>query len=312
MFGSGIPRRCGDLVVRIWKFSGGRLLFRVVLIVFCHGWCSICLAEELMFVWPSLAPGETEESLGEVLPLNAGEHPPVTRIAGIRRPTLTVHLAERSDGRSVLILPGGGFRRVVTDKEGTEIAAWLNTLGISAFVLRYRTADKGETDPWRRPLQDVQRAMALIRSRAATWNLKADRIGIAGFSAGGQLAARLLCDRGHLHYEPMDQIDRQEHRPNFALLIYPWNLYDEKTDRLIPEADVPSDCPPVFLVHTHDDKASSLSAVMFYAGLRKHDIPAELHVYQKGGHGYGLREVPGSRISTWTDHAGHWLNGLPE
>lgn len=272
----------------------------------------ICSADELLNIWPSLAPGETDESPGEVLPFKAEERPRVTRIAGIRRPTMTVHMAERPDGRSVLILPGGGFRRVVTDKEGTEIAAWLNTLGISAFVLRYRTSDGGEPDPWRRPLQDAQRAVALIRSRATTWNLNADRIGVAGFSAGGQLAARLLCDRGHLHYEPIDQIDRQEHRPNFALLIYPWNLYDEKSDRLIPEAEVPSDCPPVFLVHTHDDKASSLSAVMFYAGLRKHDIPAELHVYQKGGHGYGLREVPRSRISTWKDHAGHWLNGLSE
>ncbi|MEI7700091.1 MAG: alpha/beta hydrolase [Planctomycetia bacterium] len=293
-------------------FSGRHLLVGVVLIVLCGEISLVCSGQELLDVWPALAPGETDASPGEILPFRAEESPRVTRISGIRRPTITVHLAERPDGRSVLILPGGGFRRVVTDKEGTEVAAWLNSLGISAFVLRYRTTDGAEPDPWRRPLQDAQRAMALIRSRAVAWKLNADRIGVAGFSAGGQLAARLLCDRGHLHYEPIDQIDSQKHSPSFALLIYPWNLYDEKTDRLIPEADVPSGCPPVFLVHTHDDKASSLSAVMFYAGLKKRDIPAELHIYQTGGHGYGLRQVPGSGISTWTDHAGRWLNGLSE
>ncbi|MEY3458090.1 MAG: Acetylxylan esterase precursor, partial [Planctomycetota bacterium] len=231
---------------------------------------------------------------------------------GITQPQLSVHLAPAGSVpcRAVLILPGGAFRRVVVDKEGSEIASWLNGLGISAFVLRYRTTEEGDDRPWLRPLQDAQRAMSLIRSRAAEWRVDSERLGVAGFSAGGQAAARLICDGGERAYAVADEIDRERHRPDFGMLIYPWNLWDSAKDALIPELRIGPELPPVFLVHTHDDSASSLSSALFYAALRKQRVPAELHVFASGGHGYGLREVPGSRISTWPELAGHWLAGL--
>lgn len=268
---------------------------------------SPCLAEERLDVWPNLAPGETTRLVGEKQPPMPNENPPVTRVINITRPTFTVHLAAKPNGSGVLILPGGGFGKVVPDKEGTEVAEWLNRLGVSAFVLSYRTKSGADDPGWGRPLQDAQRSLSLIRSRAEQWKLKPDRIGLLGLSAGGQVAARLLSASGQRTYERIDTIDDVPHRPDFALLIYPWNIYDNQRGELADGISVPKDCPPAFLVHTDDDRSTSLGTVMFYAGLKRHGIPAELHVYGNGGHGYGLRLVAGSQISSWPDHAAHWL-----
>ena len=221
-----------------------------------------------------------------------------------------MHLAKEPNGSAVVILPGGGFGKVVPDKEGTEAAEWLNRHGVSAFVLSYRTTSGKSPPGWVKPLQDAQRALALIRSQSDRWGLKRDSIGLVGFSAGGQVAARLLCDGGKLAYDRIDDIDVVSHRPDFAVLVYPWNIYDPQREELIEGVEVPKDCPPTFLVHTHDDRSSSLGAALIYMALKKHDIPSELHVYGNGGHGYGLRPVQGSQVATWTEHATHWLSAI--
>ena len=128
-----------------------------------------------------------------------------------------------------------------------------------------------------------------------------------GFSAGGQVAARLLTDQGKLAYEKEDAVDATSHRPNFAILIYPWRLYDEAQDALVPEVKVTSEVPPTFIVHTHDDNSSSLGAVLFYAGMKKAKVDGELHVYRNGGHGYGARPKKNSLIGTWPDRMVDWL-----
>ncbi len=259
-------------------------------------------------IWPDLAPGETTKETGTALPPREGETKPITRVENVTCPTFTVHLAPKPNGAAMVILPGGGFSKVVPDLEGTEAADWLNEHGISAFVLSYRTTSAPGEPGWPEALQDAQRAMAVIRSRAGEWGLKKDRIGLLGFSAGGQVAARLLSTGDSLTYEPVDEIDRTTSPyPDFAILIYPWRIYDGAKDSLIDGVSVPPNCPPTFLVHTGDDKSSSLGAVLFYAGLKKQNIPAELHVYGNGGHGYGLREREGSEISSWPGHAAHWL-----
>ena len=269
---------------------------------------SACLADdEAMSIWPGLAPGETTELTGTKQPYRPNEKPRVTRVVNITQPTMTAHLADKPNGTGLVILPGGGFAKVVPDKEGSEAAAWLNPYGVSVFVLSYRTRQDPKDPGWVKPLQDAQRALALVRSRAESWGLKKDRIGLLGFSAGGQVAARLLCADGKLAYDRMDDIDDVSHRPDFALLVYPWNIYDAKSDGLVEGVTVPKDCPPTYLAHTDDDRSSSLGAVLFYAGLKRHGIASELHVYGNGGHGYGLRPVAGSQISSWTDHAAHWL-----
>ncbi len=151
---------------------------------------------------------------------------------------------------------------------------------------------------------------ALVRSKADDWGIHQDRLGLVAFSAGGQVGARLLADHGQLAYQPLDAVDNVSHRPDFAMLIYPWNIFDAESNDLVDGIAVNPDCPPTFLVHTHDDRSSSVGAALFYIGLKQHGLPAELHIYGNGGHGYGLRPVQGSQISTWTDHAAHWLSTL--
>jgi acetyl esterase/lipase len=267
---------------------------------------------ERVDVWPGLAPGETTRQLGRAQPFRKNEVPPVVRMEQITRPTFTVHLAPEPNGAVVLVLPGGGFGKVVTNKEGTEAAAWLHRQGVSACVLSYRTRNAPGESGWKKALQDAQRALSLIRQRAPSWGLKPDGIGLLGFSAGGQVAARLLGSEGKGPGLVGDAIDQVSCRPDFALLVYPWNLYDTARDALFDGITVPASCPPTFLLHTDDDPSSSLGAILFYAGLKRHGIPAEIHVYGNGGHGYGLREVQGSRIHTWPRHAGHWLQGVLE
>ncbi len=270
-------------------------------------WCGFSNADEPLDIWTESAPGETTRNLGEKLPPPPNEKVPITRMVKVTRPTMSVHRPDNPNGTAAIILPGGGFGKVVPDLEGTEAAEWLNRHGVTAFVLSYRTTDGNQTPGWVKPLQDAQRAMALVRSQSTQWNIKPDRLGIVAFSAGGQVAARLLSDGGQKSYDRIDEIDAVTHRPDFAILIYPWNMYDAANDRLIEGVSVPKTCPPTYIVHTDDDRSSSLGAVLLYAGLKKHGIPAELHVYGNGGHGYGLRPVNGSQIATWPDHAAHWL-----
>jgi len=262
-----------------------------------------------VMVWPAYAPGETSLDEGTNQPNRAGEVPPVTRTINIRRPSIDVFLADNPNGTAVLVLPGGGFGKVVPDKEGSEAAPWLNQFGISTFVLRYRTNEvTPKTEPaWRRPLQDAQRALRIIRTRAPEWKVKPDQVGVLAFSAGGQVGSILHTAEGKPAYKAMDAIDKQNCSPDFSLLIYPWNVYDRTTDNLLPEIKPSKTSPPAFIVHTHDDRSSSLGSVLIYAGLKRHDIPAELHVYENGGHGYGMRAVAGSQIGTWPARAGEWL-----
>ncbi|HIE97288.1 MAG TPA: alpha/beta hydrolase [Planctomycetes bacterium] len=269
-----------------------------------------------VMVWPEYAPGETSLDEGTNQPYRADEVPPVTRTIKIRRPSIDVFLADNPNGTAILVLPGGGFGKVVPDKEGSEAAPWLNQFGISTFVLRYRTNEvTPKTEPaWRRPLQDAQRALRIIRARATEWKVNADQVGVLAFSAGGQVGSILHTAEGKPVYEAMDATDEQDCSPDFSLLIYPWNVYDPATDGLLPEIKPSKTSPPAFIVHTHDDRSSSLGSVLIYAGLKRHNIPAELHVYENGGHGYGMRAVAGSQIGTWPARAGEWLRlrGLAE
>ncbi len=261
------------------------------------------------FVWPDLAPGETDRNTGEALPMRPQDNPPITRIINIRRPTVDVYPATgKPNGAAVLIMPGGGFGRVVPDLEGSESAAWLCDLGCTCFVLNYRTSEvTPEDEPkWKRPLQDGQRAMRWIRAHADRWKLDKNKIGLLAFSAGGQVGAMLITADAAA-YQKLDAIDDQSFRPDFAMLVYPWRCYDDATDALLPEIKVTAETPPTFLVHTHDDNSTSLGAVLIYAGLKRAGVSGELHVYENGGHGYGSRPRPNSNIGTWKDRAVDWL-----
>ncbi len=256
-------------------------------------------------IWTSLAPGETTSEPGTALPLREADNPPISRIEKITQPTLDVFLAENPNGTGVLILPGGGFRYVVPDLEGAEAAKALNPLGISVFVLRYRTSTEA-TNAWKKPLQDSQRAMRYLRAHADKFHLNKDHIGLLGFSAGGQVAA-IHATQQDASYEGKDDVDALSFRPNFLLLIYPWRIYDANQSKLIDSIHPTKSVPPTFIVHTHDDQSTSIGAALFYIELKKLDVPAELHIYFNGGHGYGVRPRKDSAIGTWQDRSIEWL-----
>ncbi len=267
--------------------------------------------DQIINIWPDVAPGEMTKNTGETLPRRENENPPATRIAGITQPQL--HLYEPKDkktGTAVLIFPGGGYNYVVVDKEGSEAAQWLNGLGITAFVVHYRTKlpiPTGKKPIWQRPVQDGQRAVSLVRQRAKDWGLKPDQIGVMGFSAGGQAAALVGTRFSHRDYAALDEIDKVSCRPDFCVLVYPWQIADEKAGGLIADVTVTKDTPPTLLVHAHDDGATSLSSLYFYAAMKKLSLPCELHIYESGGHGYGMRPAKGTPIYTWTDRVTDWL-----
>lgn len=280
---------------------------------------STAAAEPLRTIdlWSTNAPGETTRDMGTAMPRRPNENPPSTRITGITCPQLELYApAEKlRNGAAVVILPGGGYNYVVRDKEGSEAAEWLNSFGVTAFVLRYRTRlPKGqeETDPvWKRPLQDGQRALRLIRSQAETLQLDAKKIGVMGFSAGGQAAALIATRFGEPAYPAGDAADRLSCRPDFAVLVYPFQLNDAAGEGLIDAVRVTAETPPTCLIHTHDDgAASSLGSVFFYAELKRRKIPAELHIFQTGGHAYGLRPTPNTYTQTWPDRARDWLSAI--
>lgn len=266
-------------------------------------------------VWPQLAPGETQASTGVEWPRRKHENPPATRIGDITKPTLKIFepSAAARNGTAVIILPGGGFGKIVPDKEGSEFATVLTRLGVTAAVLHYRTKTP-YVPGWFRPLQDAQRAVRLLRARADEWQLRADRIGIVGFSAGGQVAARVATGFETPSYVALDDVDAKSCRPDFAMLLYPWRMMDPLTGALYREIQVTAETPPTFLMHAHDDASSSLNSVLYYTALTTHGVAAELHIFQNGGHGYGLREVEGSLVHTWADRAVEWLalRGLVE
>ena len=272
-------------------------------------WAVSLRKRQRLSIWEgNKAPGESTRSTGEALPERAADNPKITRIKDITWPTMEVFApATGANGTAVVILPGGGFNYVVPDLEGSEAAAFLNEQGITAFVLNYRTKAANAKGPaWQRPLQDSQRAIRYLRANASQWQLDPNKIGLLAFSAGGQVGAIHIGNHGDA-YKASDNIDKESARPDFALLVYPWQVGDNKTGKLMPEIQLDAQSPPTFIVHTSDDRSSSLGAVSIYTALKQADVSAELHVYQNGGHGYGTRHRNNSVIGTWPTRAKQWL-----
>lgn len=262
-------------------------------------------------VWPGKVPGETG-SIGEekVLESKPGEKQ-VKRITNVSKPTLSVFrpAKDKDNGAAVVICPGGGYNILAWDLEGEEVAAWLNSIGVTGIVLKYRVPrrpDQAKDKPPISPLQDAQRAMSLVRSKASEWGIDPKRIGILGFSAGGHLTAATATNYDKRAYEANDAIDKVSCRPDFAVLVYPAYLTLKDKDELAPDIRVSKESPPMFFVHAGDDRVLPNNSVAMYLALKRAGVPAELHVYASGGHGFGLRpsEKP---ASAWPQRCADWL-----
>lgn len=259
-------------------------------------------ADPLIDLWPEgRMPGKAAEEAEAEVKRNDG----FTRITNISRPVLEFFPAPVAAGTAapaVIVCPGGGYRYVVVDKEGSEIAKWLNAAGITAFVLRYRIPDNREG-----ALQDAQRAVRLVRARAAEWRIDPGRVGIMGFSAGGHVAARASTRFGDPSYAGVDTVDETSARPDFAMLIYPAYLDDGK-GAVSPELDLAAKIPPTLIVHTEDDKRLVPGSKLYAAALGKAKVPHRFLLYPTGGHGYGLHCEGAARV--WPEEAGKWLAGI--
>ena len=272
-------------------------------------------APQVLNVWPGNAPGETK-----VLPPEAdttksdgrtvgGRH--VVRLGNVSTPQLAVYRPsqDKDTGAAVVICPGGGFNILAYDLEGTEVATWLNSIGVTAIVLKYRVPFRDPQQRWKAAVQDAQRTVSTVRARAAEWKLDPKRIGILGFSAGGSAAGLTALFGPARQYDAIDAIDQVSSRPDFALLIYAAYFVERGQDTMNPAlpVKVTKDAPPMFFVHAFDDGIPVQNALLLAAELKKVNVPAEVHVYDVGGHGYGLRPVPELPVTTWPKRAEEWL-----
>jgi acetyl esterase/lipase len=263
-------------------------------------------------VWPGKAPGETKElpperdTTTEKSRKVAGRR--VIRLGNVSTPTITIYRPEpkKDTGTSVIICPGGGHNILAFDLEGTEVAEWLTTIGVTGIVLKYRVPARERTNRFRAGVQDAQRTVSLVRANAAKWKLDEQKIGICGFSAGGEVAGLTSLWNDKRTYDSIDDIDKTSCRPDFAMLIYPAYMADRKTAKLRDDVVVPKNAPPTFFVHAFDDPVTPLTSVLLFAELKKMGISSELHVYSEGGHGYGLRKTD-KAVTTWPARAETWL-----
>jgi acetyl esterase/lipase len=258
----------------------------------------------------------------------------IVRIRHVQKPDMAVFLPSKKNasGEAVVVCPGGGYRILAYDWEGSDIARWLNSEGIAAIVLKYRLPGaKSNVIPHKSPLMDAQRAMRLVRFHAENWNVDPARIGIMGFSAGGHLASTLSTHFDAGDPASTDPVERESCRPDFSILMYPVITFTgdfthrgsreallgadpdpELVTLFSNELQVTSDTPPAILIHSEDDQGVPVeNSLAYYGALREHQISSELHIYPYGGHGYSLAIGQG-HLSTWPDRVIDWIRYITE
>ncbi|HEX4084103.1 MAG TPA: alpha/beta hydrolase [Chthoniobacteraceae bacterium] len=249
-------------------------------------------------VWPQgKMPGHGATGPETVLPARDGFH----RVTNVSVPTLTIFAAPNAGGAApaMIICPGGGYSYTVVDKEGSEIAAWLNANGITGLVLKYRAPHNRDG-----AMQDVQRALSLTRAHAAEWKIDPKRLGVIGFSAGGNLAAKASTQFDARTYPPIDDVDQQSCRPDFAILVYPAYLEDGH-GHLSADLNVKANIPPTLIIHNEDDHAFVPGSKLYNAALDQTKVVHEFKCYPTGGHGYGLHCTKDAKV--WPQDAIEWL-----
>jgi acetyl esterase/lipase len=263
-------------------------------------------------LWPREAPGakanrepETDTTTAKET-LIAGK--PIIRLGNVSAPTLTLYSPkDKNTGAAVVVFPGGGYRILAIDLEGTEVCTWLNSVGITCVLVKYRVPDSGPYPKSSAALQDAQRAVGIVRSHSAEWHIDPQRVGVLGFSAGAHLAAALSTHFDQRLYDPIDLADQVNCRPDFVVMVYPGYLaIAEQSFAPNPEIRVTEKTPPSFIVQAEDDPVHVENATVYFQELKAAKVPAELHIYAEGGHGYGLRRTR-LPVTDWPKLVETWL-----
>jgi acetyl esterase/lipase len=266
-------------------------------------------------LWPHGAPGAPANAGPEVDTTTSKDRmiagKPVIRLGNVSVPTLTVYSPHgKNTEAAVVVFPGGSYRILAIDLEGTEVCDWINSVGITCVLVKYRVPDSGPYPKSSAALQDAQRALGIVRSHASEWHLDPNRIGVLGFSAGAHLAATLSTHFDHRLYDPIDAADQLSCRPDFAVIVYPGYLaLAEQNFAPNPEIHATSQTPPSFIVQAEDDPVHVENSTVYFLALKNAKVPAELHIYANGGHGYGLRrtELP---VTAWPTLVETWLQTI--
>lgn len=273
---------------------------------------SVAIADEpvTLKLWPDGPPTvmmPKSDATVKLIESYGGAGP--NRVTDVSDPTITVFRPEKPNGTSVIVAPGGGFMFLSYAHEGTEVCEWLNSLGVTAVLLKYRTPTRDEKEMFELPVQDAQRALGLVRQHAVEWKLDPKRVGLLGFSAGANLAGHAAWDRGARTYVQHPELD-DPRGPDFLVFVYGGGFLDQD-DRtnFRPGFSIPPDAPPVFFLVAHDDGANPIEAAMLYMEYKKRDLSAELHICAKGGHGFGMRQ-DGKPINQWPQRCAEWMQSL--
>jgi acetyl esterase/lipase len=266
-------------------------------------------------VWPGAAPGAPSSPAAEIDTTTAKDNliagKPLVRLGNVSAPTLTLYPPkDANSGAAIVVFPGGGYRILAIDLEGTEVCDWLNSTGIACLLLKYRVPDTGPYPKSAAALQDAQRALGIVRSHAAEWHIDPNRIGVLGFSAGAHLAAALSTHFDQRLYDPIDAADKLSCRPDFAVIVYPGYLaVAEQNFSPNSEIHVTEKTPPSFIVQAEDDPAHVENSTVYFLVLKNAKVPAELHIYAQGGHGYGLRRTA-LPVTQWPQLVETWLRTI--
>jgi acetyl esterase/lipase/predicted TIM-barrel fold metal-dependent hydrolase len=294
-----------------------RLISAAQLVVVIFAVCRPAVAEPLVVdVWPGKTPDDAGVAGEETTRTyeSAIIEGPTKLVTNVSRPTLTIYRpGETNTGAAMIICPGGGYHNLFWELEGEEVAAWLNSLGMTGIILKYRVPRRPgdiQGEPPLGPLLDAQRAVSLVRSRAAEWGIDPKRIGMIGFSAGGHLALATATRFEKRTYEPIDAVDEVSCRPDFAVLCYSGYLKAKDKDATAPGIQVPAGTPPILLAHASDDTISDAEhSVFMYLALKRAGVSAELHVFASGNHDFGVRQNE-KLPSAWTQLCVRWLRSL--
>jgi acetyl esterase/lipase len=269
-------------------------------------------ADNVIKLWPAKAPGETTPLDPERADRDPNKPDVITRVTNVSEPSLTVFPASQDKGTGVgiVIAPGGAYRFLSWAHEGEEIARYFNSVGVTAFVLKYRVPTRASDPANSLALMDGQRAMSLVRAQAKEWGLNPAKIGFLGFSAGGNLAAKVQNTEQPRAYDVSDDIDKVSSLPDFGVLIYPGGILDAKDPSRLGDAyKVTPKTPPTFMAVAGDDTHCAECCLRYALALREAKVKNELHVYASGGHGFGMRPSAGP-VSTWPQRCTEWLRSI--